>query len=208
MVKILYTMSYIKDNITEYEKLLIDNIFQSICNNEDRESINDSTEKWLKITVYIKNLFKFLLAIHNISSNEKFTFMDDNGNEYSTVKNSGIMAKDDPGINIQYDIKESENKMQPYGSVDEENIFTFNDNSEIKEISSLYKIFLDNSKISAPWAYFGVTSPSYEKFKAENYSFKPKINGRSRSRRRDKSNEENERKTHAEILLLKGEQYK
>lgn len=76
--------------------------------------------------------------------------MDDNGNEYSTVKNSGIMAKDDPGINIQYDIKESENKMQPYGSVDEENIFTFNDNSEIKEISSLYKIFLDNSKISAP----------------------------------------------------------
>lgn len=34
MVKIMYSMGYILDNITEYEKLLIDNIFQSIWNND------------------------------------------------------------------------------------------------------------------------------------------------------------------------------
>lgn len=34
MVKIMYSMGYILDNITEYEKLLIDNIFQSIWNKD------------------------------------------------------------------------------------------------------------------------------------------------------------------------------
>ena len=63
MVKILYTMGYICDNITEYEKLLIDNMFQSLS----RTTKNNSK-------VRIKDLFKFLQAVHNIPTNEKFIF--------------------------------------------------------------------------------------------------------------------------------------
>ena len=33
----MYSMGYILDNITEYEKLLIDNIFQSLWNEDKTE---------------------------------------------------------------------------------------------------------------------------------------------------------------------------
>lgn len=39
MVKLMYTMGYILDNITEYEKLLIDNMFQSISNEDNSLNI-------------------------------------------------------------------------------------------------------------------------------------------------------------------------
>lgn len=95
-------MGYICDNITEYEKLLLDNMFQSISN-------SDNT------TLYIKNLFAFLLAIHGIPTKEKFVFYGANEEQYSTLKECTTMAEEDDSINIQYDHEQTVEKMQPYG---------------------------------------------------------------------------------------------
>lgn len=196
MVKILYNMGYICDNITEYEKLLVDNIFQSISNPD-------------KTSLFLKNLFAFWLAVHGISTKEKFIFYTTENNDDELLQENNHIAVDDPGINIQYDAETTEQKMQPYGFLGDKSNFHFYSMDEIKEISKLYKVFLDNCKISAPWAYYGASSPEYELLKAQTYSFKPKINESRSSKQLNISRESGTKNSsHAEKLLKKGQQYK
>ena len=149
------------------------------------------------------------MAIHSISTKENFIFFGSDSEEYNTLKDSAPVSVVDSGINIQYDMKETEEKMEAYGYISENGNLHFKNKNEIKEITSLYKIFLDNSKLSTPCAYFGVPSVEYEKLKAETYCFKPKINNRSRSKkRRGNSRDRNQALSHAETLIHKGEKYK
>lgn len=133
MVRILYSMHYIGNNITEHEKLLIDNIFRSTCS-------SGQTSLWLK------NLFTFLLAIHNISSKEKFVCSE----EYQSLKEPPTTTEGEPGINIKYNVREAEEKMDVYGYFEEKGRFGFQSGNEVKAVSSVFKIFLDNCKLNAP----------------------------------------------------------
>jgi hypothetical protein len=189
MVKLMYTMGYILDNITEYEKLLIDNMFQSISNEDN--------------SLYIKNIFAFLLAIHSITTSEKFIFTS-SASQLESQYVSVYDIQEDPRINIKYDKSSLSSKMQRYGYLSPSSNFHFSSLDEIKEVSRLYKVFLDNYKISAPCAYYGCNSPSYERQKAEENVFKPKIN-RSRSR---KDTKQEDYKSREEVLLKKGEVYR
>lgn len=194
MVKILYSMRYIWENITEYEKLLIDNIFQSISNPD-------------KATLFIKNLFSFIWAMHNITSKEKFKFNNYVDEGSASNYTSVVDIPEDPMINIRYDREITESRMHPYGYVSEKGNFHFNSYDEVKEVIKLYKVFIDNSKLTAPWAYFNATSPDYEKEKAEIYCFKPKIN-KSKSKKGFTEDDEYKNLSHAQVLLQKGEKYK
>jgi len=183
MVKIMFTMGYILSNITEYEKFLIDNIF---------ESIRDKNEESLRL----KNLFYFILGVHEISAREKFQFNVDN--EQTSEETDG----EDSLINIQYSADKLENKMHPYGHFSDKGNFKFHSANEVHEVAKLFKVLIDNQKISAPWAYFGAISPEYEKEKNKELSFKPKINIIEQSFTNNKSS------VIEEVLLEKGERYK
>lgn len=58
--------------------------------------------------------------------------------------------QEDPRINIKYDEKSISSKMQRYGYLSSSGNFHFSSLDEIKEVTRLYKVFLDNYKISAP----------------------------------------------------------
>jgi len=131
MVKIMFTMGYILSNITEYEKFLIDNIF---------ESIRDKNEESLRL----KNLFYFILGVHEISAREKFQFNVDN--EQTSEETDG----EDSLINIQYSADKLENKMHPYGHFSDKGNFKFHSANEVHEVAKLFKVLIDNQKISAP----------------------------------------------------------
>ena len=197
MVKIIYSMGYILDNISEYEKLLVDIMFISIWNKD-------------KVTIFIKNVFTFLLAVHGFTTSEKFSFSPSDYDSINQNNETGLKVIDGSGININYNPEATESKYQQYGYLDDKANLCFNSQDEIKELMNIYKVFCDNWKTNAPWAYYGVPNPDYERIKSETCSFKPKIN-ESKSNKlilKQTEDELNKNLTHAEQLIRKGEKYK
>ena len=193
MVKIIYSMGYILDNISEYEKLLIDIMFISIWNKD-------------RITIFLKNVFAFLIAIHGFTTNEKFNFHSSEYDSINEESNAAWRVISADAININYNSEVIESRWQPYGYLDEHSNFCFKSYEEIKELVRIYKIFWDNWKSKAPWAYYGVPSQEYEKQKLETYSFKPKINeSKSFKLLKETEDELSKNLSHAELLIRKGE---